>query len=403
MSVIDGSRRARGDFIPLSVPEIRGKEWDYVKECLDTNWVSSVGAFVDRFEAAAAEVTERRFAVATVNGTAALHVALQLAGVEPGDEVVTSTLTFIAPANAIRYCGAVPVLIDAEPDTWQIDPQQIIDFLDQRCHWRRGALIDKATGRRVKALLPVHILGHPCDLDPILEAAERYELPVIEDAAEGLGARYRGRALGSRGDIGCLSFNGNKIITTGGGGMLVTDDEEVARKAKYLTTQAKDDPREYIHGQVGYNYRLTNLQSAMGCAQLEQLESYVEHKRHLAARYARYLQPLAGITPMPEAPWAESSFWMYTVLIDSSAFGLDRRAAMNELEELGIQSRPLWQPMHRSPAHTKDAVVESCPVADRLYDQALSLPCSVGLEEHDQDRVLEALRALAEKSRLANP
>ena len=403
MSVIDGSATAQSSFIPLSVPEIRGNEWSYIKSCLDTNWVSSVGSFVDRFEATVAETTGRRFAVATVNGTAALHVALQLAGVEPGDEVVTSTLTFIAPANAVRYLGAVPVLIDAEPDYWQIDPQKVIDFLERRCRWRGGEVIDTVTDRRVKALLPVHVLGHPCDLDPILEVARKYGLAVIEDAAEGLGARYKGQALGSRADIGCLSFNGNKIITTGGGGMLITDDEAIARTAKYLTTQAKDDPREYIHGQVGYNYRLTNIQSAMGCAQLEQLESYVEQKRSLARRYARHLEPMPGVTVMPEASWAESTFWMYTVLLDPSIFGSDRRRVMRQLERRGIQARPLWQPMHRSPAHAGHAVADPCPVADRLFDQALSLPCSVGLTEEDQDRVLEALRALAAEGQHAAP
>src|SRR5271157_5808253 len=246
-------------FIPLIVPEISGNVWRYVKECLDTNWVSSVGSYVDRFERMVAQHVRTKHAVATVNGTAALHIALLVAGVQPNDEVVVSTLTFIAPVNAIRYVGAWPVFIDAEPDYWQVDPSGVVDFLEQGCRWHKGALHNRLTGRRVSAVIPVHILGHPVDLDPILEVARKYGLKVIEDATEGLGATYRGRPLGSIGDIGCFSFNGNKIITTGGGGMLATSNEEWAQKAKYLTTQAKDDPTEYVHSEIGYNYRLTNL------------------------------------------------------------------------------------------------------------------------------------------------
>ena len=259
------------DAIPLSVPEIRGNEWRYVKECLDTNWVSSVGAYVDRFEQMVAQQAETKHAVATVNGTAALHVALMVAGVQPEDEVLVSTLTFIAPVNAIRYVGAWPVFIDAEPTYWQMDPARVVEFLEQGCRWNDGALYNRRTGRRVTAVIPVHILGHPVDIDPIMAVARKFGLKVIEDATEGLGATYKGRSLGCLGDIACFSFNGNKIITTGGGGMIVTDNEEWARKAKYLTTQAKDDPIEYVHGEVGYNYRLTNLLAAVGCAQMEQL------------------------------------------------------------------------------------------------------------------------------------
>src|SRR6202167_138990 len=285
------------DFIPLSVPVIQGNEWRYMKECLDTNWVSSVGPFVDRFEEAIATQVGTRFAVATVNGTAALHVALLLAGVKPEDEVVVSTLTFIAPVNAIRYVGAWPVFIDAEPVYLQMDPSGVVDFLERGCRWHDGALHNKLTGRRVSALIPVHILGHPVDLDPILEVARKYGLKVIEDSTEGLGADYKGRSLGCLGDVACFSFNGNKIITTGGGGMLVTNNQEWAHRAKYLTTQAKDDPIEYLHREVGYNYRLSNLLAAVGCAQMEQLPAYIAAKRRIAARYTEKLQNLPGIVP----------------------------------------------------------------------------------------------------------
>ena len=239
-------------------------------------------------------------------------------------------------------------------------------------------------------MIPVHILGHPVDLDPILAVAAKFGLKVIEDATEGLGATYKGRSLGCLGDIACFSFNGNKIITTGGGGMLVTNHEEWARKAKYLTTQAKDDPIEYVHGEVGYNYRLTNLLAAVGCAQMEQLAAYVAAKRKIAARYTETLQNLPGIVPMRNAPWAASTFWMYTILVEEEKFGMDSRRLMRKLGSQEIQCRPLWQPIHQSPAHASKNVAPM-PVAEQLARQGLSLPCSVGLTESEQDRVIAAL------------
>ena len=381
---------AAAGFIPLIVPEICGNEWLYVKDCLDTAWVSSVGSYVERFEQMVAQQAGTKYAVATVNGTAALHIALLVAGVRADEEVLVSTLTFIAPVNAIRYVGAWPVFIDAEPLYWQMDPARVVEFLERDCRWTEGSLYIRRTGRRIAAILPVHVLGHPVDLDPLMEVAKKYGLKVIEDATEGLGATYKTRSLGSIGDIGCFSFNGNKIITTGGGGMLVTDSEEWATRAKYLTTQAKDDPIEYIHGEVGYNYRLTNLLSAVGCAQMEQLSSFVETKRNIAARYNEKLGNVPGIGEMRNAPWAESTYWMYTILIDKDAFGSDSRQVMRDLGSQKIQCRPLWQPIHMSPAYaSKDNV--NLPVAERLAREALSLPCSVGLSESDQDTVIAAL------------
>jgi perosamine synthetase len=378
------------DFIPLIVPELRGNEWRYVKECLDTAWVSSVGSYVDRFEQLVAQQAGTKHAVATVNGTSALHVALLVAGVQPDDEVLVSTLTFIAPVNAIRYVGAWPVFIDAEPTYWQMDPARVVEFLERGCRWIGGTLYNRHTGRRVRAVIPVHILGHPVDFDPILAAARQFGLTVIEDATEGMGATYKGRGLGCLGDIACFSFNGNKIITTGGGGMLVTNNENWARKAKYITTQAKDDPVEYIHGEVGYNYRLTNLLAAVGCAQMEQLTTYVAAKRSIARRYTEQLRNLPGIVLMKEAQWAVSTFWMYTILVEEQAFGMDSRLLMRTLGSQKIQCRPLWQPIHQSPAHASANVV-TMPVADQLARRGLSLPCSVGLTEPEQDRVVAAL------------
>ena len=380
--------------IPLCVPELRGNEWAYVKQCLDTNFVSSVGPFVTRFEEAIANYVGRAHAVATVNGTAALHVALLVCGVEPDDEVLVSTLTFIAPVNAIRYVGAWPVFVDAEPQYWQMDVGKAVEFLERGCDFRNGELRNRASGRRVRALLPVHILGHPVEMGPLLEAARRFGLPVIEDATESLGARYEGRTVGQLGDVACFSFNGNKLITTGAGGMLVTGDPGRAARAKYLTTQAKDDPLEYVHGTVGFNYRLSNVQAALGVAQMESIDEFVAAKRRIAAEYSAGLDGVPGIAPMRQAPWAESVFWLYSILVDGSTFGMTSRALLRNLDELGIQTRPLWQPGHLSPAH-RGAFATDCSVAERLNRDALSLPCSVGLAPDAQARVIEAISAVA--------
>ena len=328
-----------------------------------------------------------------MNGTAALHIALLVAGIQPDDEVLVSTLTFIAPANAIRYVGAWPVFMDAEPEYWQMDPQKVTDFLEQGCRWMHGELRNRATGRRVRAILPVHILGHPVDMDPIHEAAEKFGLAIIEDATESLGAKYKDRMVGRIGDIGCFSFNGNKLITTGGGGMIVTENEAMARRARYLTTQAKDDPVEFVHGAIGYNYRLTNIQAALGCAQIERINLHIAAKRRIAHRYQEALADLPGITPMPAAPWAESVYWMYTVQVEPELYGMDSRALLRSLEAARIQSRPLWQPIHLSKVHAASADAD-CRVAEALYRRALSLPCSADLTPTDQDRVIGVLARL---------
>ena len=377
-------------FIPLSVPEIRGNEWKYVKECLDTSWVSSGGAFVDRFEQEFARYLEAPHAVSVVNGTAALHVALLVAGVGPEDEVLIPALTFIAPANAIRYTGAWPVFIDVEMDYWQLDPQKVIDFLALECQWANGELRNKSTGRPVKAILPVHILGHPVDMDPIIDVARKYNLRIVEDATESLGSKYKGRTVGCLGDIACFSFNGNKVITTGGGGMIVTGDEGSAGEAKHLTTQAKLDPVEYVHDRVGYNYRLTNVQAAMGCAQLEQLDDYIAQKKRSAAAYSEMLAGIDGLSCMREAPWASSTAWLFSVMVDDQKFGMDSRELMKFLEKRGIQSRPLWQPLNQSPAH---ATSQSYHVtaANIINRNVLSLPSSVGLTAEEIEIVVSGI------------
>jgi perosamine synthetase len=378
-------------FIPLSVPEICGNEWKYVKECLDTNWVSSAGPFVDRFERMVAEYIGVDHSVATSSGTAALHIALLVSGVRQDDEVLVPTLTFIAPANAVRYVGAWPVFMDVEPDHWQMDAVKTCAFLDEQCKWTHGELRNKETGRRVKGILPVHLLGHPVDMDPLMDRARRYDLAVIEDATESLGAKYKDVMAGRLGHIACFSFNGNKVITTGGGGMIVTNRPDWAREAKYLTTQAKDDPVEHVHNNVGYNYRLSNIQAALGSAQMEQLDDFIFRKRRVAAEYSELLREFPGIRPMRTAAWAWNTSWLYTVLVDEAEYGMNSRDLMRWLGSHQVQARPLWQPLHRSKAH-HGSEANRIEVADVLHRDALSLPCSAGLASSELERVVSAIR-----------
>lgn len=379
--------------IPLCVPEIRGREWEFIKDCLDTNWVSSVGPYVDRFEIELARFVGSRWAVATCSGTAALHIALLAAGIQPEEEVLVPALSFVAPANAVRYVGAFPVFMDVDPEFWQLDPDKVAEFIEGSCRWVDGKLWDKHTRRVIGAILPVHILGHPVDMDPIIEVANKYELKVIEDATESLGARYRDRTVGTLGDIACFSFNGNKIITTGGGGMVVGNRERHRERAHYLSTQAKDDPIEFLHKEIGFNYRLPNILAAMGIAQLESINDYITAKRGIADRYNRGLGNVPGVKLPSEAKWARSVFWMYTILIDESRFGCSSRSLLERLAQKGIQTRPLWHPLNQMPPyeHCHSYRVEVTP---EIYRKALSLPCSVGLTHENQDRVISEIRTL---------
>ena len=376
--------------IPLCVPEIQGNEWHYIKECLDTGWISSGGDFVERFERIVADYVGVDYAIATVSGTAALHTALMVAGIEPDDEVLVSDLTFVAPANAIRYLGAWPVFMDAELDHWQIDVQKTIDFLEQECCWNNGELRNIKSHRRIRAVLPVHVLGHPVDMDPILNFAAKYGLVVIEDASESLGAKYRKSSVGGIGNIACFSFNANKIVSTGGGGMIVTNNEIWAEKARYLTMQAKDDPVEYIHKEVGYNYRLTNILAAMGVAQMERIAEHIDAKKRIATIYKEKLARVEGLEFQTEAHEAEATWWLFSVLVDEEKYGMGSRALMSKLQEAAIQSRPLWCPMHMLEPFS-DCQAYMVDVAQRLYREGLGLPSSVGLCRDEQERVINAI------------
>jgi perosamine synthetase len=375
--------------IPLSIPHMLGNEARYLAECVETNWVSTRGPFVDRFESEVAKASGVRHAVATMNGTAALHVALLVAGVKPDEEVLVSDLTFIASANAVRYAGAWPVLIDAERDYWQMDPQKLHDFLARECRVENGALVNRSTRRRVRALMPVHILGHPCDLDPILAAARRYDLVVVADAAEAMGATYRGRPVAAQADISALSFNGNKIVTAGGGGAVVTDREDFAVRARYLTTQAKDDELEFVHHEIGFNYRLTNLQAAVGLAQLEELGTCVASKQETAHFYDDELAALPFERPR-QAPWAAATWWLYTVLTDRARPEIDSRAIGRHLAAARIETRPLWRPVSMQRPYA-GCQAYHCEVSRDLHQRSLSLPCSVGIPRSALQRVVDRL------------
>jgi perosamine synthetase len=384
------------EFIPLSVPNVGGDEWTYVKECLDTGWVSSAGRFVDRFEEEFANAIGAKHAVSTSSGTAALHLALLAQGIELGDEVIMPSLTFIAPANAVRYVGAWPTFLDVDRNCWQLDPESVERFLRQGCDMRGDAVHNRHTGRRVTAILPVHLLGTPVNMGPMRELAREFGLRIIEDATESLGATYRAEPLGSRSRTACFSFNGNKLLTTGGGGMLTTDDELLAKRAKYLSTQAKDDPIEFVHGEVGFNYRLTNVQAALGIAQLQRLPEFLLTKRRIAQAYTESLSSLPGLSCMAHPPWGQSAFWLYTVVIDPNEFGFGSRQVMKALADDGVESRPLWQPLHLSPAH-RGSFSERCDNAEYLAERCLSLPCSTGLSARHQARVIESLRTIAQR------
>lgn len=381
--------------IPLSVPSIQGNEWKYVKECLDTEWVSSAGKYVNTFEEKIGEYTGTRHAVAVVNGTAALHLSLIVAGVVPGDEVIVPTLTFIAPVNAVAYTGARPIFMDCD-DYYNIDAVKTIEFILEKTEFRDGCSFNTDSGRRISAIIPVHIFGNAVRMEELVRTCRERNIKVIEDATESLGTLYSegslaGRHTGTVGEIGCYSFNGNKIITTGGGGMIVTDNSEYAERLRYLSTQAKDDPVRYIHEETGYNYRLTNVQAALGVAQLERLPEFIEKKKKNYAAYEEEIENIDGLQLADVPDYAVQNHWFYSLQIDKDRYGTDRDGLMNHLEENNIQARPVWELNHRQKMYKGDLAyrIEN---AIELWENTLNIPCSVSLDEADIGRVVAALR-----------
>jgi len=373
--------------ISLSEPEISGNEWKYIKECLDTGWVSSVGSYVTRFEEMIANYVGAKYAVATVNGTSALHVSLLSIGIQPEDEVIVPTLTFIAPVNVIKYCGAHPVFMDCDEDTLCVDVQKILAFIKKECVRRNGHTYNKKTGRRLRAIIPVHIFGHPTDMDDLVDICFKNNIGIIEDATESLGSEYKGKKTGSFGKIGCFSFNGNKIITTGGGGMLVTNDENIAKRARHLTTQAKSDPFEYNHDEIGYNYRLNNIQAAIGVAQMEKLDEFINTKRNNFVQYKEAFRNLEQIKFLQEKSWAKSNFWFYTIKVHPE----DKNPLMAYLLSKNIQVRPVWKLIHTLPMY-KDCQAYALDKAITAHGCCVNLPCSVGLKSGEIEFVVENVK-----------
>lgn len=379
--------------IPLSEPCLFGNEWRYVKECLDSGWIATSGTFIRRFEEGVQAYVDSPHAVGVGSGTAALHLALLAIGIEPGEEVLVPTLTFIAPVNAVRYVQAHPVFMDVDPQTWQIDVDKVARFLKEECRLENGKCIHQKTGRRVKAVIAVHLLGLCCKIDRLVALAEEYKLHVIEDAAEGFGVRYKkGRHVGTFGDIGTLSFNGNKLMSAGSGGMILTSNSEWAEKIRYLATQAKDDPYEFIHGAVGFNYRLTNVHAAIGLAQLETIGERILKKRRIAAFYHEGLSQFADITRMPQVPDCEATYWLYTFLLkDEQNVYEKRKNILKQLHEEGIMARSLFHPIHLLQPY-KGEIAYIMEYAKKIYERSICLPSSVGLKEADLQRVSEVLQ-----------
>ena len=359
--------------LPIAEPALGEKELSYITECILTGWVSSAGQFVTRFEAMMADFCHVDFAIATSSGTTALHLALLSLGIGAGDEVIVPSLTFIATANAVTYTGATPIFIDSEPETWTLDP----------------SIIEQSITPRTKAIIPVHLYGHPCDLDPILELARRYNLIVIEDVAEAQGSRYKGKILGGIGDLGIFSFYGNKIITTGEGGMIVTNRKDLAEKMCLLRDHGMSSKQRYLHPVLGYNYRMTNIQAALGVAQMEKIDRIIAAKRQIADTYTRGLQGTLGIQLPPESNWAKSVFWLYSVIVDEEDFGMDRDRLMEVLKRQNIETRPLFLPLHLQPIYRQSQT--TLPVAEELSRKGLSLPSAITLSSHDLERIIQAI------------
>ena len=376
--------------IPLAVPLLGGNEGKYLQECLTTGMVSSVGPLVDRFERAMAEYVEVPHAVAVNSGTAGLHVSLLVAGVRPGDLVLAPDLTFIASINAIRYAGAEPVLLDANRGTWQIDPEAVASWLERHSNPSAGGTVERNSGRRIGAILCVHLMGMAADVAALGEIARRYGIPLVHDAAQGVGARVRGRSLGATPDVAVFSFNGNKVLTAGGGGMILTAHREWAERARYLTTQARDDNLFFRHDAVGYNYRLSNLHAGVGLAQLERVEEFIARKRVIHRRYRDELASCSELCWVEEQEGDRAAYWLSSCTIDG---GRDRRdRVLRRLLDAGIEARPPYLLMHKQLPY-REAMRGPIGSAEEIEATGLHLPSSAGLPDQDQSYVIERLKA----------
>ncbi|MBN1034641.1 LegC family aminotransferase [Clostridium botulinum] len=362
--------------IPLCIPEISGNEWKYIKDCLDTNWVSSVGSYVNKFEKDFSKYIKTNKAIVTMNGTTALELALRTLDIGEGDEVIVPSLTFISPVNTIRYVGAKPVFVDVCRDTWVMNADKVEEMITTK----------------TKAILPVHIYGHPVDMDKIVKIAQKHNLYVIEDATESLGSLYKGKTTGTLGDIGCFSFNGNKLITTGAGGMLVTNNEKIGERAKYLSTQTKTilNNGAFYHEEVGYNFRMPNVLAAMGCAQLENIDKYIDKKRKNAQLYNKLLKGVKGITLPIEKENVKNIYWLYSILIEDN-YPLKRDELIYKLRENNIEARPFFMPVHKMPIYNK-SICSDMSITDEMFLKGINLPSSVSLTEEDIKFICETIK-----------
>lgn len=384
-------------FIPLSVPNLKGNELKYVTEAIQTEWVSTAGGYINRFEEAISKYVKTEGAVACQSGTAGLHLALILSKVQLGDEVIVPTLTFIAAVNPIKYIGAEPIFMDCD-ESFTIDPIKLEKFCTEACYVEGEHLINKRTQKKIKAIVVVHVFGNLAPMEEIQKIADKYHLEVIEDATEALGSyytegKYKGRFAGTIGDFGVYSFNGNKIITTGGGGMLLCKCKETLKKAKYLSTQAKDDELNFVHNEIGYNYRMTNVQAALGLAQLEQLESFIHIKYKNYELYRRLLEEVEGLNLIPFNENIRSNYWFYPLSIETHCTPLSIEQWVEELSKYGIQTRPIWKLIHEQKPYEK-AMAYEVQQAVAYRKQIINIPCSTNLEEEDIYRVVEALKAI---------
>ncbi|MEE4016077.1 LegC family aminotransferase [Roseibium sp. FZY0029] len=364
LNEVTGRPRGTDDFVPLHEPRFSGNEWVYVKECLNTGWVSSVGSYVDLFEEKVAEAFGVKKAICMVNGTAALHIALLMAGVAENDEVIVPALTFVASANAITYCRAIPHFVDSELATLGLDPDALDSWLDEVAEFRENETFNRRTGRRIAAIVPMHTFGHPVRMSRLLEVAAKWSIPVVEDAAESIGSRLNGNLLGGLGLVGATSFNGNKTITTGGGGALLTNDIDLANKAKHIATTAKKPHKwRFYHDRLGFNYRLPNINAALGCAQLEQVSEVIAAKRHLALAYEAAFKDIEGLRFVVEPEHSQSNYWLNAVILDDPSA---RDPFLEVTNEQGFGTRPCWMLMNELPMY------RNCPSSPLSISQSIS-------------------------------
>lgn len=372
--------------IPLSVPHLAGNEWKYVKDCLDTGWISSVGSYVNRFEEQMAQFTGAKYAVACMNGTTALQVCQRLIGVEAGDYVIIPNITFIATANAVAYMNAEALLMDVDSDTWQMNLDLLEGFFRNETIQKEGKCYAKRDGKRIACLMPVHVLGNVANMERMMSLANEFNVPVIEDSTESLGSYYKGQHTGTFGIMGCFSYNGNKIISTGGGGMIVTNDEQLAKRAKHLTTQAKIHPEEYIHDEIGYNYRLVNILAAVGVAQMEQLPEFLQQKKHIAEFYRKELSGVGDISFQLVEDHVKVNEWLFTIKTKHS------RALLDALKKADVMSRPFWMPMNQLKMFKNNWYYTVSDQSDAVYQDCLSIPCSTGISDAELNLVVNAIK-----------